>query len=103
METEEGCFENEETLNINLPTEKEGNLIEEYLKDDEKSNNIIGISYQQSNEHILNLQNYPEQFFNFGFTTEDFKVYLLKHLYLRVEKALIVQAVENFKNSRIMK
>lgn len=36
----------------------------------------------------------PEHYFNFGFNINDYKAYLLKHLYMRCERQLIKKAMD---------
>ncbi len=80
---------------INLPGPEENNLIEYY------------ISYSNEIEYLRqNLQ----QYYNFDMSLNDFKMYILKHLMMRMERKLIKEAIDKYKvtvssnnnNSKIM-
>ena len=100
-ETELDSSFEESKLNFNIPNPDEDGLIEDYLRDDYSMNSrMIGMSFPPSNDFISELKESPEQFLNFGMNYSDFKVYLLKHLHMRVERALLHKAIETFKERR---
>lgn len=102
MENEDldSSFE-ESKLNFNIPTAEDDGLIEDYLRDDYSINTrMLGVSFPPSNYFISELKEAPEQFLNFGMNHSDFKTYLVKHLYMRVERALLQRAIEDFKEKK---
>ena len=58
---------------------------------------------QQIQKRINEMKEYPEQFFNFGFTYEDFQSYLMKLMYCRsvrrfIERKRMQRIEEYYKN-----
>lgn len=48
------------------------------------------------------MQDNPEDYFNFGFNINDFKMYIFKHLYMRLERDQIKKEIDNFRHNLSM-
>lgn len=80
-----------EVIQINLPTSDQPNLMEDYNKTNEETIPPPLL--------IKKFEENPSQYFNFGFNMSDYKAFLIKHIYMRIER----NAVRNILNDESKK
>lgn len=92
-------------LTLGLAKKNEPNDLVEYKQQHEnnKRERLLASSQMQKDitQNLINeMKTYPELYFNFGFTYEDFKAYLMKLMYCRSMRSFIekkrVQRIDEF-------
>lgn len=83
-------------LSLGLAKKDEPNDLEEYMKDRDQrdwvrknAEMIFPEIHESRNNLIENMKSSPELYFNFGFTYEDFKAFLMKIMYCRAMRRFI--------------
>ncbi len=71
--------EDKELIQINLPASDQPNLMEDYNKSANEETIPPPLLIKKFEEN-------PFQYFNFGFNMSDYKAFLIKHIYMRIER-----------------
>lgn len=79
--------EQEET--VGLRKKNEDNDIETYISNASRGSIGEEIIDRLVDHQLENMRHFPEEYFNFGFSFEDFKQFLLKMLWMRTERRFL--------------